>query len=129
AVAKSSGAVKITMVDVDQHRLNFAKNYVADEIILAAKVIGEGTIEYSERFSKSIIREFGIEQADVVLECSGVECSTQTGIYMTKPGGTFVQIGMGSENVTLQLSDIAIREITIKGSFRYCNTYKKAVEM
>ena len=48
---------------------------------------------------------------------------------MTKSGGTFVQVGMGNDKVTMPIADIGIREITIKGTFRYCNTYKKAADM
>jgi D-xylulose reductase len=83
-VAKASGAIKITMVDINQSRLDFAKEYVADEIILAERDIPQGlsSIDFSKRFSQRLL-ESGIEQADVVLECSGAETSIQTGIYVS----------------------------------------------
>ena len=84
AVAKASGAVKITMVDINQSRLDFAKEYVANEIVLAESDIPQGlsSVDFSKRFSQKLL-ESGIEQADVVLECSGAETSIQTGIYVS----------------------------------------------
>ena len=84
AVAKASGATKITMVDISQSRLDFARNYVANEIVLAEREIPQGlnSIDFSKRFSQKLL-ESGIEQADVVLECSGAETSIQTGIYVS----------------------------------------------
>lgn len=38
-------------------------------------------------------------------------------------------IGMGSRNVMLPLSSAATREVDILGSFRYANTYPKAIEL
>ena len=84
AVAKASGAVRITMVDINQTRLDFAKNYVASEIVLAEREIPQGlsSIDFSKSFSQKLL-ESGIEQADVVLECSGAETCIQTGIYVS----------------------------------------------
>jgi threonine dehydrogenase-like Zn-dependent dehydrogenase len=84
AVAKASGAVKITMLDINQSRLDFAKNYVANEVVLAEREIPQGlsSIDFSKKFSQKLL-ESGFEQADVVLECSGVETCIQTGIYVS----------------------------------------------
>lgn len=48
---------------------------------------------------------------------------------MTKSKGTFVQVGMGMEVVPIPIADIGVREIKFMGSFRYCNTYKQAVQL
>ncbi|CAB4400225.1 sorbitol dehydrogenase-like protein [Rhizophagus irregularis] len=130
AAAKASGAVKITMVDINQSRLDFAKNYVANEVVLAEREIPQGlsSVNFAKRFSQKLL-ESGVEQADVILECSGVETCIQTGIYMTKSKGTFVQVGMGMEVVPIPIADIGVREIKFMGSFRYCNTYKQAVQL
>nr|CAG8508437.1 14847_t:CDS:2 [Entrophospora candida] len=131
AVAKASGSVKITMFDINQNRLNFAKNYIANQTILIDdnNIKNGNNIDYWKKYSKDLVDFGGVEQADVVFECSGAETSIQTGIFMTKSGGTFVQVGMGNDKVTIPITDIGVREITIKGTFRYCNTYKKAIDM
>lgn len=84
AAAKASGAVKITMVDINQSRLDFAKNYVANEVVLAEREIPQGlsSVNFAKRFSQKLL-ESGVEQADVILECSGVETCIQTGIYVS----------------------------------------------
>lgn len=44
-------------------------------------------------------------------------------IQATKSGGCLLLVGMGPPNVTVPLIDAAVREVDIKGVFRYCNTY------
>jgi threonine dehydrogenase-like Zn-dependent dehydrogenase len=48
---------------------------------------------------------------------------------MTKSGGAFVQVGMGKEVVPIPIIDVGSREIKLMGTFRYCNTYKQAVQL
>jgi L-iditol 2-dehydrogenase len=38
-------------------------------------------------------------------------------------------VGMGSRNVVLPLSQAALREVDIQGSFRYANTYPTAISL
>lgn len=40
----------------------------------------------------------------------------------TRSGGTLVLVGLGSEMTTIPLLHAAVREVDIKGVFRYCNT-------
>ncbi|KAG9293863.1 hypothetical protein G9A89_019201 [Geosiphon pyriformis] len=129
AVAKASGAIKVTIIDISQGRLDFAQKYVASEVILAEiPQLGENPLEYSKKFYEKL-RGIGIERADVILECSGAETSIQTGLYMTRSGGTFVQVGMGKDVVSVPITDVGVREVNIRGTFRYRNTYSKAVKM
>ena len=44
-------------------------------------------------------------------------------LQATRPGGVEVLVGMGSEMTTVPLLNAAIREVDIRGVFRYCNTY------
>lgn len=43
-------------------------------------------------------------------------------LQATCPGGTLMLVGLGSEMVSVPLVHAAIREVDIKGVFRYCNT-------
>lgn len=43
-------------------------------------------------------------------------------LQATRSGGTLVLVGMGSEMARVPLIHAAIREVDIKGVFRYCNT-------
>ena len=63
------------------------------------------------------------------LECSGAESSIQTGIHATKSGGVLVIVGMGKPEVKIPLIDALVREVDIRGIFRYVNCYAKALEL
>jgi D-xylulose reductase len=72
----------------------------------------------------------GIEEgADAVIDASGAEPSIQCSIHAVRRGGTYVQGGMGKPDITFPIMALCIKEITVKGSFRYgSGDYKLAVE-
>jgi D-xylulose reductase len=125
AVAKALGATRILAVDIVPERLEFAKKYAATEVYLPPKPRdGESKVDYSRRNAEQMKAELHIEDRgarsiDLVIDASGAEVSIQTGLYIAKAGGTFVQVGMGNPNVTLNISMIMTKELNYKGSFRY----------
>ncbi|KAF5130256.1 putative D-xylulose reductase A [Metarhizium anisopliae] len=133
AVAKASGASRVIGVDISQSRVNFAKEFGADGVFLSQSkpVEGQDPVQASRAVAETIIAEFGLgDGADVVLECTGAESCIQAGIFAAKKGGTFVQTGMGPENVTFPITTACIRALTIKGSIRYTTgCYPRAVEL
>lgn len=40
----------------------------------------------------------------------------------TRPGGVVVVVGLSSEMANIPLMNAAVREVDIRGVFRYCNT-------
>ncbi|KAK7184490.1 hypothetical protein DPSP01_012643 [Paraphaeosphaeria sporulosa] len=132
AVAKASGAKKVIAVDISQSRLDFARKYAADGTFLPPRAEeGVDSVEHAEKVAKMIKEEFGLgEGADVVLECTGAEPCIQTGINVAIKGGTYVQAGMGKENVVFPITTACIRALTIKGSIRYSvGCYPDAVHL
>jgi len=144
AVAKALGASRIIGVDIIPSRLDFAKKYAATHTYLPlAPEEGEGKTEYSRRNAADMKKQLGITDRgsggiDLVIDASGAEASIQTGLYIAKSGGTFVQVGggflffmflssnplytqvgMGNHNVTMNISLIITKELNYKGSFRY----------
>ncbi|KAI9448159.1 xylitol dehydrogenase [Lactarius indigo] len=117
AVARAIGASRIIAIDIVESRLNFAKTYAATDD-------GESKIAYSRRSAGLLKETLGVEDRgdkaiDVVLDASGAEVSIQTGIFIAKVGGTFVQVGMGHPEVAVPITALLIKELTLKGSFRY----------
>ncbi|KAG8423959.1 hypothetical protein J3458_000801 [Metarhizium acridum] len=133
AVAKASGASRVIGVDISQSRVNFAKEFGADGVFLnqSKPVEGQDPVQASRAVAETIVAEFGLgDGADVVLECTGAESCISAGIFAARKGGTFVQTGMGPENVTFPITTACIRALTIKGSIRYTTgCYPRAVEL
>lgn len=125
AVAKALGARRIIAVDIVPSRLEFAKAYAATETYLPPKPTeGESKMQYSERNAQTMREQLGIEprgqnSIDLVVDASGAEVSIQTGILIARNGGRYVQVGMGAPEITVPIVTALVKELTIKGSFRY----------
>ncbi|RDB22816.1 putative D-xylulose reductase A [Hypsizygus marmoreus] len=125
AVAKALGASRIVAVDIIPARLEFAKNYAATDVYLPPKFAeGETKVEYSRRNAEKMRVDLGIEERgrkaiDLVIDASGAEVSIQTALHIAKSGGTVVQVGMGNPNVMIDISQLTVKELNYKGSFRY----------
>lgn len=127
AVARALGASKVVVVDIQQNRLDFAQKYHAPAAL--GVFIPEPAVSASDNASKlKELHSLG-RGADVVLDASGAEASAHTGIHALKPGGTYVQGGMGRDEFVFPIMAVCTREITVKGSFRYgSGDYKLALE-
>lgn len=75
--ANAAGANPITIVDLDANRLQVAKKLVP-RVQTVQVSIGES----SEQAAQRIIQALGCE-AKLVFECTGVESSVQTAIYVS----------------------------------------------
>lgn len=133
AVAKASGASKVIGVDISQSRAQFAKDFAADDVYVTQAKSAEGVdpVDASRAVAEEIVARFGLgEGADVVLECTGAEPCIQAGVFAAKKGGTYVQAGMGRENVVFPITTACIRALTVKGSIRYSTgCYPRAVQL
>jgi D-xylulose reductase len=136
AVAKALGASRIVAVDINQARLDFAKSYVATDIFSPPALgANETNVEYSKRTAEALKQTLGIEDRgptaiDVVIEASGAEVSIQTALFVIKTGGTYVQVGMGTPEVVIPITMMLVKELNVKGSFRYGpGDYKLAIQL
>ncbi|ORY59262.1 chaperonin 10-like protein [Pseudomassariella vexata] len=133
AVAKGYGATKVIGVDISKPRAEFARGFGADDVYVPEKTAESAAdpIEASRAMGEKIVQQFGLgEGADVVLECTGAEPCIQAGVFATKKGGTYVQAGMGKENVVFPITTACIRALNIKGSIRYtAGCYPAAVDL
>jgi len=118
--AKAAGAATIAITDLDEGRLKVAKELGADE-----------TFKISSRDGKVVAKEitdsFGLP--DQTIECTGAESSIHTGVYATKSGGCLVIVGMGKAEITMPIVDALVREVDIRGIFRYANCYPTALDL
>lgn len=122
--AKAFGCSRVTITDVNQSRLDFAKRLGADTAINVsgmaldavnhACAVGAGTDDW--RYDKAI-------------DCCGIGDAIRTGLACLRPGGVMVLLGMASNTVALPLETVIIKEIDIRGTFRYRNCYPVAVDL
>ncbi|BAE64390.1 sorbitol dehydrogenase [Aspergillus flavus] len=124
AVARAFGSPKVIAVDIQKGRLEFAKKYAATAIFEPSKV---SALENAER----IVNENDLGRgADIVIDASGAEPSVHTGIHVLRPGGTYVQGGMGRNEITFPIMAACTKELNVRGSFRYgSGDYKLAVNL
>jgi D-xylulose reductase len=124
AVAKALGASKVIAVDIQKPRLEFAKELAATSIYESQKVSAAEN-------AKNLIEQNDLGLgADVAIDASGAEPSVQTAMQVLRTGGSYVQGGMGKDEITFPILAACTKELTIKGSFRYgSGDYKLAVEL
>jgi len=124
AVAKAFGAAKVIAVDINTERLKFALDFAASSIFEPAKV---SAAENADRLKSENNLGLG---ADVAIDASGAEPSVQTAISVLRTGGSYVQGGMGRDEITFPILAACAKELTIRGSFRYSTgDYSTALEL
>lgn len=100
AVSRAYAAKKVIGIDTSQARLDFAKSFCADDVFKSPPKPENvaDPAEWSATMAKMITDKFHLgDGPDVVLECTGVQACIQTGIYLTRRGGAYVQAGMGKD--------------------------------
>lgn len=124
AVARCFGASKVIAVDIQRARLEFARQFAATGTYESLRVPAPENAE-------NLIREHRLgDGADVAIDASGAEQSVQAAMHVLRVGGTYVQGGMGKEEISFPITTAATKELTVKGSFRYgSGDYRLAVEL
>ncbi|XP_051946638.1 sorbitol dehydrogenase [Xyrauchen texanus] len=120
--AKAMGASQVIISDLSSDRLAKAKEMGADFLLPVKKE------DAPQELAKRLEGMLGcMPQASI--ECTGVESSIQTAIYATRSGGVVVLVGLGAEMTTIPILNAALREVDIRGVFRYCNTWPMAIAL
>jgi len=126
AVARAYGATKVIAVDIVQSKLDFASSFAATHTYLSQRVSPEEN-------ARNLIAAADLTLnggADAVIDASGAEPSIQASLHIVRTGGTYVQGGMGKDNITFPIMALCIKEVTARGSFRYgSGDYKLAIEL
>ncbi|MCJ1479542.1 hypothetical protein MMC13_008228 [Lambiella insularis] len=127
-VSGAFGAQKVVMVDIQEKRLEFAQKWVCG-VNIAIYNPGKG-LSADENAAKLISQNGLGDGADIVIDASGAEPSVATGLAALRTGGTYVQGGMGRPEINFPILKVCVKEVTVRGSFRYgSGDYKLAVEL
>lgn len=121
-VAKSMGASRVCITDMLPNRLEVARQ-------LGADVTMQVEIGVPEAEVVAKVHALMGGQPDRTIDCSGAEATARLAILATRSGGCVVLVGMGAPEATLPLMNGLIREVDIRGVFRYCNDYPTALAL
>ncbi len=114
AVARKFGAKTIVAVDLLDHKLEFAR-----------QLTNSGTFKPDPQASPEsnaarLIADHHLSLgADAVIEASGAESAILTGIHVLRPGGSFVQTGLGKPTINFPIVTMSEKELHVHGAFRY----------
>ncbi len=111
-VARAYGADRVTVTDVNPHRLALAAQLGLDQLDVSATPLDAAGIE-----------------PDVLLECSGNARATWDAFATVARAGRVVLVGMGGDEIRLPLPRLQDREITVTGAFRDANTWPTAIQL
>lgn len=120
-VAKAFGAFPIIISDVVPSRLETASKMGATYTINAKE----------EDVLKRVNELTSGRGVDVTFECAGQPATTQITPYITRPGGVITIVGVTSEEVyPMPMLEIAhMRELDLRGVFRYANVHSLTVKL
>lgn len=140
ALAKASGATTVVAVDIEQPKLDFARQMrwadATHTLPRGPRVSGAEALEAAKtawdglRASDAVQGVEGLEEGfDAVFECTGVESCMQLAVMAAAPGSKVLYVGMGTPVLALPTGPSLLREVDLIGVFRYCNTYPEALAL
>lgn len=115
--ARFAGADEIIATDIAAPSLAVAQRMGADRVL-----------DLAQDADALAPWQAGKGQVDVVFECSGAPSAVQAALTVLRPGGMLVTVGLGPE-VTLPMTQIVTRELTVRGSFRFDPEFATAARL
>ena len=115
--ARAAGATEIVVTDLSDAALSYATKVGADKVINMA-TDKEGLEQYS----------IGKGYFDVLFECSGAAPALEGSIPALKPRSVIMQLGLGG-NMTLPVQAMTVKEIDLRGSFRFHQEFPIAIKL
>ncbi|WP_439104388.1 L-idonate 5-dehydrogenase [Celeribacter marinus] len=115
--ARRAGAADIIATDISDRGLEFARNAGANVTV--------NTMTHSDGLA---VYGAGKGTLDVLFECSGAQVALAGAIPAIRPKGVIVQVGM-SGDMTLPMQQITVKELALKGSFRFHPEFATAISL
>ncbi len=116
---KVKGAGKVIALDVREERLAFARQLGADITINPS----QGDVKAEMQ------RLVGRADVDAVLEAVGTPPAVDLGFKIVRRGGHLTLIGNVTPQVTVNLQDLIMRELNIRGSFAIAGEYRAVLDL
>lgn len=118
--ARALGARKVMITDVSSYRLRIARQCGM-----------ELSVNPNEAdLSTEVSRAFGPDRADLILECAGINQTTEQAIQSARKGTDIIIVGVFGQKAIVDLGLVQDRELRIVGTLMYQERdYKKAIEL
>ncbi|PID21542.1 alcohol dehydrogenase [Sporosarcina sp. P3] len=117
-MAKLAGAI-VTMTDLDEKRLQFAKQNGADYIINA----GKASVE------TEVMKITESEGVNVVIDAVCLPSTFELGVQVASPAGTVVVLGFDERAASISQLPITKKELEIVGSRLQTNQFEKVITL
>jgi L-iditol 2-dehydrogenase len=117
--ARVAGCARVVAVDIDEGRLNLARQLGATE----------GLNSRSVNAADAVRELTGGRGAGVVLECLGTAETVRTAIACACKGGMVALVGNLAPAVELPLQDVVTRQIRLQGSCASSGEYPAVIEL
>ena len=107
--AQALGASRIMITDISEYKLNKARHCGISLAVNTAR----------ESLDEVILREFGPDKADVILECVGTQDTITQAIENARKGSVIVVVGVFGKKPEVDLGLVQDRELTLTGTLMY----------
>jgi L-iditol 2-dehydrogenase len=119
-VARASGAEAVMITDVSDYKLSKAKECGLEMAINPNK--GD--------LSEAILNSFGPNQADLILECVGVQAAITQAVECARKGTSIIIVGVFGQKPVVDLCLVQDRELSLVGSLMYQKPdYEQAIKL
>jgi L-iditol 2-dehydrogenase len=116
--ARLRGAGTVIVTDRNPHRLGVARLLGAD---LAVDVASTDPVA-------AVMTATGGRGADVVFEAVGIGATVAQSLAVAQAGGQVTWIGNAAPIVELPMQDLVTHELTLRGSYGFCDEFEQAVD-
>lgn len=120
----AAGATAVVISDLNEKRLDFVRKLNPK---IKTLTIQKGWD--SQRVADEAKKLAGGLRFKRTLECTGIESSVAAGILALDFRGTIQLLGVGKDEIKIPFMYVSVNEITIRGLYRYTNTWPKAIRM
>ncbi len=122
--ARAAGATTLIAADLEPFRLDLARQCGATHTVLV------GPQDPLEAIAEIAAERGAPPGVDVAFETAGTLATFRSALQAPRPGGVAVLIGLPPDPmVSLDIVQVASREVDIRGVFRYANCYPAALEL
>jgi L-iditol 2-dehydrogenase len=118
--ARATGAKATMITDIRDYKLSVATRSGIDYVVNPNE----------QDLEAVILRHFGPDQADLILECVGIEATIEQAIQVARKGTTIVVVGVFGEKPRVDIGLVQDRELSLVGTLMYQREdYEKAIQL